>query len=293
MISEMLLIANPSIGDLYKEFIEIAHYFVVPVFLISVILEFLGELNFGESLKKLLIVTLFLNFFYGFHQSGVEIAMESADALLKRVTPHNFILKKWNESKLKTKSETKDGIFSNFVIPNVNDFLATAFFVFSKIFLWLLKLIYSSVYHLTYLFSGFTAVLYFLGWTKDALKGTVQASIWCFAMPFVIVAILALVGNTLEVEATRGDILLGHIDALVWLFGITMLLMFSPMITYGLIRGDGAHSVAGKLGAWASVGGFKVWHMSRELGKNFRSHRHVYHGVKRKFSQFKTKETKE
>ena len=72
-------------------------------------------------------------------------------------------------------TEKRDWNFiQSFAIPNLNDLIATIFSSFSKAFIWLLKLIYSSVYHLTYVFSGITAILYFLGWTKDSLKGTVQ-----------------------------------------------------------------------------------------------------------------------
>ena len=98
------------------------------------------------------------------------------------------------------------------------------------------------------MFFRITAILYFLWWTKDSLKGTVQASLWCMAMPFVIVAILALVGNSIDESAISGEFVLAKMDTIIWLFGVTLLLLISPMITYAMVKGEGIHSFGAKMG---------------------------------------------
>lgn len=258
ILREMLLIDDPSIFRLYQELIKITNYFIAPVFTISLILEFFGEMNFASSVKKLFLVVIFMGAFYNFHSSATTIALDSANKTLRRVSPTNLFIKKWTQSKIKTKKHKGWNALKDILIPNLNDLIGTSFFVLAKIFIWLLKLIYSSVYHLTYVFAGFTAILYFLGWTKDALKGTVQASIWCMAMPFVIVAILALVGNSIEDSALNGDLVIAKIDTIIWLFGVTLLLLISPLITYGMIRGDGIHSFGSKMGAMVVSSGLKA-----------------------------------
>lgn len=258
ILQEMLLIDDPSIFRLYQELIKITNYFIAPVFTISLILEFFGEMNFASSVKKLFLVVIFMGAFYNFHSSATAIALDSANKTLRRVSPTNLFIKKWTQSKIKTKKQKGWNALKDILIPNLNDLIGTSFFVLAKIFIWLLKLIYSSVYHLTYIFAGFTAILYFLGWTKDALKGTVQASIWCMAMPFVIVAILALVGNSIEDSALNGDLVIAKIDTIIWLFGVTLLLLISPLITYGMIRGDGIHSFGSKMGAMVVSSGLKA-----------------------------------
>lgn len=258
ILREMLLIDDPSIFRLYQELIKITNYFIAPVFTVSLILEFFGEMNFSSSVKKLFLVVIFMGAFYNFHSSATSIALESANKTLRRVSPTNLFIKKWTQSKIKTKKQKGWNALKDILIPNLNDLIGTSFFVLAKVFIWLLKLIYSSVYHLTYVFAGFTAILYFLGWTKDALKGTVQASIWCMAMPFVIVAILALVGNSIEDSALKGDLVIAKIDTIIWLFGVTLLLLISPLITYGMIRGDGIHSFGSKMGAMVVSSGLKA-----------------------------------
>lgn len=270
LLKDMLLIDEPSVVKLYKELIQIANYFVAPVFTISLILEYFGEMNFASSVKKLFLVIIFMGAFYGFHTQGTNIALESASQTLRKVSPTNLFVKKWLQVKVKTKHQKGWDSLKSILIPNINDLLGTAFYLLAKLFIWLLKLIYSSVYHLTYVFAGVTAILYFLGWTKDALKGTIQASLWCMLMPFVIVAILSLVGNSIEDSALNGDLVIAKVDTILWLFGVTLLLLISPLITYGMVRGDGIHSFGSKMGAMVVSSGIKAMTFYPMLAARFK-----------------------
>jgi hypothetical protein len=258
ILQQMLLIEEKSIFKLYQELMSVTSMLIFPMFLIGLILEYFGELNFVGVIKKLLIVTLFVNFFYGFHTKAVDLSLKIASETLSKVSPRNMFVQKWTRLKVNTPKSENWNILQKILVPNLNDLVATSFYVFSKVFIWLLKLIYSSVYHLTYVFAGITAVLYFLGWTKDALKGTVQASLWCMLMPFVVVAILALVGNSFSDYAQDGSIILTKIESIIWLFGVTLLLTITPVITYGMIRGEGIHSFGSKMGAMVTSAGMKT-----------------------------------
>jgi len=97
-----------------------------------------------------------------------------------------------------------------------------------------------------------------LGWTKDALKGTIQASLWCITLPFVIVAILSFVGNSFDLAALRGEFVGSQMDTIIWLFGVTLLLLISPLITQGMIRGDGVHAAGAKVGSMMVNSGTKT-----------------------------------
>lgn len=262
LLKEMLLIEEPSVFKLYQEMMKIVGYFVAPVFTIALLLEYFGDMNFGPVVKKLLLTIIFMGAFYEFHTKAVEISLESATYTIKKVSPRNLFIKRWFQTKVRTHKKRDWNFIQSLAVPNLNDLLATAFFLLAKVFIWLLKLIYSSVYHLTYVFSGVTAILFMLGWTKDALKGTVQASLWCMIMPFVIVAILALVGNSIDEKALGGELLVAKVDSIIWLFGITLLLLISPIISYGMIKGDGIHSFAPKMGAMVVNSGIKAMTMS-------------------------------
>lgn len=258
ILEEMLLIQEPSVFKLYQEMMKITGYFIAPVFTIALLIEYFGEMDFGAVVRKLLLITIFMGFFYQFHSKAVELSLETASYTLNKVSPRNLFVKKWFHVKVRTKEQKQWSFLESFAIPNLNDLVATAFFLLAKVFIWLLKLIYSSVYHLTYVFSGLTAILFFLGWTKDAIKGTFQASLWCMFLPFVIVAILSLVGNSIDETAISGGLVVAKIDTIIWLFGITLLLLISPLITFGMIKGEGIHSFGSKMGAMVVSSGLKA-----------------------------------
>ena len=129
LIKGMLLIEEPSIYRLYEEMMQIANYFVAPVFMIALLIEYFGDYNFAGVVKKLLIITLFMSFFYQFHTHAVDVALESSSNLLQKVSPRNIFVKKWTEVKIKTKEKKEWGLVEKFAIPNLNDIVATAFFL--------------------------------------------------------------------------------------------------------------------------------------------------------------------
>ena len=235
-----------------------AKYLVLPAFMMGIIIEFLGDMNFVMVLKKLLIVTVVLSSFYVVHTKAIDVSLELASKTLKQVSPRNFFVKKWYQPKVAAKKNKGWGFFKNVAIPNLNDLLATAYYLMAKVFTWLLKLIYSTVYHLTYVFSGITALLYFFGWTKSSLKGTIQSTLWCMIMPFVVVSILALVGNSVDNFAVQGKLAIESIDTILWLFGITLLLLLTPLITLGMVRGDGIAAAGAQMGSQMVSSGMKV-----------------------------------
>ncbi len=270
ILEEMLLIQEPSVIKLYEEMMKISGYFIAPVFTIGLLIEYFGEMDFAGVVRKLLLITLFMGSFYQFHTKAVGLSLETASYTLNKVSPRNLFVKKWFHVKVRTREQKQWSFLESFAIPNLNDLVATAFFLMAKVFIWLLKLIYSSVYHLTYVFSGLTAILFFLGWTKDAIKGTFQASLWCMFLPFVIVAILALVGNSIDETAIAGGLVVAKIDTIIWLFGVTLLLLISPLITFGMVKGEGIHSFGSKMGAMVVSSGLKAAALSPLLASSMK-----------------------
>jgi hypothetical protein len=254
LMSELLLLKAPSVFGLYEQINEIALTFVAPLFLVAILIEFCTKLEFFSVLKKLLFITLFIHFFYGIHTQGANLSLKLAGETLEKVSPNNLFLRKWYTPKVTTTEKSSWSWFKKFAVPNLNDLIGTALYVISQIFLWLLKLIYSTVYHLVYVFSGITATLYFLGWTQDALKGSFQASVWCMILPFVVVSILALVGGSISQDAFSGELIAGDIDQLIWLFGVTLLLLTAPVMAYGMVKGDGVHAFGGQLAKMGMMG---------------------------------------
>jgi len=237
---------------------KVSGWFVLPGFLFALCLEYFGELKFYEVVKKLILVVVFMGAFYTVHKEGVDLSFKASEEILKKVSPRNIFLRKWTEVKVKTNESAASGWIDKFAIPNINDLLGTTFFLLSKVFIWILKLIYSTVYHLTYIFAPLTAVLYFFPVTRGSISGTIQSSLWCMVMPIVLVSILAIVGNSIQVPANEGNLAIVSIDHIIWLFGVTLLLLMSPILTLGILRGGGVAMSGSAIGVMMTGAGMKL-----------------------------------
>lgn len=243
-LHDMLLIDEPTILMVKDAITKIANWFVLPTFVIALIWEYFNEFKFGEVVKKLILILAFIGVFYHIHKEGVELSLKSSGDILREISPNNLFLRKWTEVKVKTSEDkmskaTGWGTIERILVPNFNDLLGTAFFLLSKLLIWILKLIYSTVYHLTYVFAPLTAILYFFPITNASLKGTIISSLWCMILPFVLIAILAIVGNSFQTNANNGEVIISSMDQILWLFGVTLLIAASPIFTLGLLKGSG------------------------------------------------------
>lgn len=257
-IKEMLLIEEPTVQILKDELMKVSGWFVLPSFVLALCLEYFGELKFTDVIKKLFLILAFIGVFYSIHKTGVELSFKASEEILRKVSPRNIFLRSWTEVKVKTKEDASWNWLQKFSIPNINDFIGTAMFILSKAFIWILKLIYSTVYHLTYVFAPLTAVLYFFPITRGAMSGTIQSTLWCMLMPIVLVSILAIVGNSIQVPARDGALAIISIDHILWLFGVTLLLLMSPILTLGLLRGGGVAMSGSAIGVMMTGAGMKL-----------------------------------
>lgn len=257
-IKEMLLIEEPTIQILKDEIMKFSHWFVLPSFVIALCLEYFSDLKFGEVIKKLVLILAFMSVFYSIHSEGVNLSFKASEEILRKVSPRNIFLRSWTEVKVKTKEDASWNWLQKFSIPNINDLVGTALFILSKVFIWILKLIYSTVYHLTYVFAPLTAILYFFPITRGSIAGTIQSSLWCMLMPIVLVSILAIVGNSIQVPAKDGALAIISIDHIIWVFGVTLLMLMTPILTIGILRGGGVAMSGSAIGALMTNSAMKL-----------------------------------
>jgi len=247
VIQDFLLIENHQIFKLYQEFLKISLMLVGPCFLVAICIEFLGGNQFTEVLKKLVIIILFMNFFYSFHKEVTYTGLKLASTTIKKISPNNFFLKGAWSKKVETKYNFKSLLNGSIFYANiVNDIVTEVLYVLCHIFLWLLKLIFSTVYHFTYLFSAVSALLYFFNWTSKSLVGTFQSSLWCTLMPFFVISIFILVSETITFNSLKGETI--SFKELIWLFGVCLLLFMSPLIVFAFVKGEGIASFGAKMG---------------------------------------------
>ena len=66
-------------------------------------------------------------------------------------------------------------------------------------------------------------------------------------LPMVVVAILALVGNSFDGDAVS-HAATSSVASIVWLFGVTILLLISPLIVFMMVKGEGMASAGSQIG---------------------------------------------
>jgi hypothetical protein len=237
VLKSMLLLDEPNISGLRLGIENYSKAFILVSFTGALVWEFFNEMKFMGVVKNLVLALVFMGFFYQFHTEAVDLSFKASEALLREVSPRNIFLRPWSEVKVKT-TETSNSFVDKFIVPNLNDLLGTALFLLSKICIWILKLIYTTVYHFTYLFAPITAVLSFFPVSKGSMSGTITSSLWCILLPLVLVVFLALVGNAVQIPAQHGELAISSMDHLIWIFGITLLMLLAPSFTFSLIKGS-------------------------------------------------------
>ncbi|MDO9183798.1 MAG: hypothetical protein Q7U04_15390 [Bacteriovorax sp.] len=238
VIRSMLLLEEPNISGLRLGIESYAKVFLSVAFVGALTWEFLTDMKFMAVVKNLVLALVFMGCFYEFHTKAVDLSFTASEELLREVSPHNIFLRKWTEVKVKTTDNSSSNFIEKIAIPNLNDLLGTALFLMSKVCILILKLIYTTVYYFTFIFAPITAVLSFLPVSKHSMAGTITSSLWCILLPFVLVVFLALVGNSVQMPAENGNLSVSSMDQLIWIFGITLLMLLAPSFTFSLIKGS-------------------------------------------------------
>ena len=238
LIKSMLLLEEPNITGLRLGIESYSKIFLSVAFIAALTWQFLTDMKFLEVVKNLVLALVFMGCFYEFHTQAVDLSFTASEQLLREVSPRNIFLRKWSEVKVKTSENSKSSFISNFAIPNLNDLLGTALFLMSKVCILILKLIYTTVYYFTFIFAPVTAVLSLLPGLKNSMSGSITSSLWCILLPFVLVVFLALVGNSVQIPAANGQLAITSMDQLIWIFGITLLMLLTPSFTFSLIKGS-------------------------------------------------------
>jgi len=224
-MEEILLIKEPSIEKLFNELRNIARLALLPAFAVGLLKEYATDFNFIAVFKALIISVLFLSYFPKIHTDATKASLSIATDVLNKISPNNkFFGVVKDEKENKSLFETLLGGFE--------DLVANFFYFLSRIFSFLLKLIYSSVFYLTYVFSGISAVLYLAGF-RGSINGMVKSSIWCLILPFILVCIIAIVGNSIDFAQSSA---LNGIEKILWLFGVNLLMLIAPAFTFSLIK---------------------------------------------------------
>jgi hypothetical protein len=241
IIKDFLLVDFPSFKEFSKVITEVGNNVLLPTFVVALIIEFFGRLEFLQTLRRLAMALLLLSSFSYFHTSVTDYGFKvSTDIINSAKGKSNFIelWKKAQKELKKKKVDKKSGSIVGY-LKNVHAFVwkdnlglvAQIINTFIAISLILNMCIYSLVFHFNIALVGLVAVLSIIGFNKDLVFTPIKTSIWCAFVPVVISGIIVTIGSVLSNDNQT-------IYSLIQAFVLSILMLFSLPLSAYILKGD-------------------------------------------------------
>lgn len=263
LLKNLLLNSNPKIMGLSEYLAQSSLFFVLPAFYIGMIVEYFTNFDFKSVAKRTLIAFLAIKLFFPIYTGAVDVSLKTSSEILSKYSSQNKFLSAYQNAAVA--SNSKAGVWDrlkSIVSIIMNDPIVVFIFITSYTSFFLLTQLYSLVYHLGIAFFGVCAVLSILPITQRSLTGAVYTGFWCVLMPFVVMIVLALIGDSDAFLKDYSGGIVQNLESLIQLLVMTILLLLTPVITTKILNGTGLNAVADNLGQMAAmatlIGGTKV-----------------------------------
>lgn len=263
LLKNLLLNSNPKIMGLSEYLAQSSLLFVLPAFYIGMIVEYFTNFDFKSVAKRTLIAFLAIKLFLPIYTGAVDVSLKTSSEILSKYSSQNKFLSAYQNAEIATNS--KAGVWDrlkSIVSIIMNDSIVVFIFITSYTSFFLLTQLYSLVYHLGIAFFGVCAVLSILPITQRSLTGAVYTGFWCVLMPFVVMIVLALIGDSDAFLKDYSGGIVQNLESLIQLLVMTILLLLTPIITTKILNGTGLNAVADNLGQMAAmatlIGGTKI-----------------------------------
>lgn len=254
LLKSLLLISNPKVMKLSEYLSQSAVLFILPVFYIGMILEYFTSFDFKSVAKRALIAFLAIKLFLPIYIGAVDVSLSASSGLLNEYSSQNKFLTAYKNAS--TATDSKAGVWErlkSIVSIIMNDPIVVFIFIMSYTAFFLLTQLYSLVFHLGIAFFGLCAVLSILPITQKSLTGAIYAGLWCVIMPFVVMIVLALIGDSDAFLKDYSGGIVQNLESLIQLLVMTILLLLTPVITSKILNGTGLNAVADNLGQVAAM----------------------------------------
>lgn len=256
MLKDLLLITNPKVLGLSNYLNQSALLFLLPAFYIGMIVEYFTNFDFKSVAKRSVIAFLAIKLLVPIHVEAVDTSLKISSELISRYSPQNKFLTAYQNAKGESINGVKVGVWgklTSIVKIVVDDPIIMIIFLTSYVAFFLLTQLYSLTYHLAIALFGLCAVLSILPITSKSLTGAIKTSLWCITMPFVVVIVLALIGDSDAFFKTYSGGIVQNLESLIQLLVMTIILLLTPMITTKIMSDSGVSGMAENIGQMAAM----------------------------------------
>ena len=241
IIKDFLLVDFPSFKEFSKVITEVGNNVLLPTFVIALIIEFFGRLEFLQTLRRLAMALLLLSSFSYFHTSVTDYGFKVSTDIINSAKGKSSFIELWKKAQKELKKKKVDKKSGSIVgyLKNVHAFVwkdnlglvAQIINTFIAISLILNMCIYSLVFHFNIALVGLVAVLSIIGFNKDLVFTPIKTSIWCAFVPVVISGIIVTIGSVLSNDNQT-------IYSLIQAFVLSILMLFSLPLSAYILKGD-------------------------------------------------------
>ena len=261
---ELLFFESPQIVNVSEYFIRSAQLFIGVVFALSALWEFFTQNRYRELILRTIFSLLVLSSYRPFLEKSLEVTFKISEKIVKDNDPHNYIVKGFRQAQKiassKIKKREEDSLKSSHKFIGLWDKLkimskviwsdTVSVITWSLVFctFFMLKVIYSSMLGLLYVFVPLQALLFIFAPTAQAFGGAFKTYLSLILTPMVVAVLLIILGNNLDSVSDLSQYTLTEtLEGLIQILLTGILLLFSPSIASGLVSKVGSIVIGGKI----------------------------------------------
>jgi hypothetical protein len=235
---------------LFTIFKSFADSFLLPVFIISLVIEFFGGMDFKGVVLRLFTALILISFFKPVHFGAKKLGFEVSKSITKHFGGVNKILSGWSRARRNRdlrKSKKEIGIWEYYkttVMRFPTDAILTLLWAFNLISLFVVKLLYSLVFHFTYAFIPVIALISIIPPFKGAIIGPIRALVWVFLVPVLASSLIAIAGDVISPANFKDGYVAYDFKTYLQLFSFSFLLLTVCAMARKLVSGDGFQEIA-------------------------------------------------
>ena len=261
---DLLFFNSPEMTSVSRQICQYSKLFVGVAFVAGAMWEFFSKNQYKELLMRTVLSLIILASYEGFLIKSVETSFVVADRILKKNSKNNYLTQGYLKARQKLRKETskrehekvrardgKVGLWDKFLVMakvDFNDLVATIIWLLIYIAFFILKLLYTTMFYLLYVFLSLQALAFIFPVTANSLQGSLRTYLSLIITPLVATIILIILGNNAEYVSNTGKYTVSEtLRGLIQLLLSGILLLFSPVFASTLLDGRGSVMAASKV----------------------------------------------
>ena len=265
---DLLLFDIPGIGILAKDIVQSGKTFLGAVFMVGAIWEFFTTGRYTELVLRTVLCLLVFASHEPFLKKSIGASFALSEQFLKKNSPQNRLIVGLKKATEITKKEIKEKARRHgkdrpawwdrlLVMAKVawSDAITVVIWLLVYCVFLMLKILYTTMFHLLYVFLPVQALLCLFPPTQSSLQGAFRTYLRLVMTPPVIAVILVIFDGSMDYVTDIANYTVSeNLRGLVQLLMSGILLLLSPVFASAILDGRGTTAVGSKVAHIAALG---------------------------------------